>query len=111
MVYINGKNDAIHRVIMGKKPGYEVDHINRDKLDNRRSNLRFVTHQQNLSNRNGWGKLPKGVYLDPGRGRIKKYKAMRRINGKTVSFGYHLTVEDAVEALNKKEPYAQKALF
>jgi hypothetical protein len=31
--------------------GLDIDHINRDKTDNRISNIRAVTHRENLSNR------------------------------------------------------------
>ena len=41
----------MHNEIMGKNLGFEVDHINRKKLDNRRINLRFTTRQENLLNR------------------------------------------------------------
>jgi len=41
---------SLHQLIMGKKAGYEIDHINRDVLDNRKTNLRFVTHSQNIIN-------------------------------------------------------------
>lgn len=40
----------LHRLIMDAQPGQIVDHCNRDKLDNRRKNLRFVTAQQNARN-------------------------------------------------------------
>jgi hypothetical protein len=42
----------LHREVLGliKDDGMEADHINRDTLDNRRSNLRAVTHAQNVQN-------------------------------------------------------------
>lgn len=48
----NGKNLKLHHFILGKKPnkGYDVDHINRNRLDNRISNLRIVTRSENLRN-------------------------------------------------------------
>ena len=49
---IDGKQAAImlHRVITGAKPGYVVDHIDHDTLNNQRSNLRVCTAAQNMQN-------------------------------------------------------------
>lgn len=42
----------LHQFLLGKAPtGLEWDHENRDPLDNRRSNLRAVTHAFNSRNR------------------------------------------------------------
>lgn len=41
---------SFHSQLMGPESGMEIDHINRNGLDNRRANLRFVTHQQNQNN-------------------------------------------------------------
>jgi hypothetical protein len=45
----------LHRDICGLQPGDRrvVDHDNRNKLDNRRSNLLVVTHQRNMQNQIG----------------------------------------------------------
>jgi len=46
-----GRTIYMHREIVGAKPEEEVDHIDRDGLNNRRGNLRIVTHSGNMKNR------------------------------------------------------------
>lgn len=41
----------MHRQILQTPIGFETDHVNGDKLDNRRANLRVCTRQQNTWNR------------------------------------------------------------
>lgn len=49
--HIDGRRKTkMHRLINQTPNGLDTDHINRNRLDNRRSNLRTVTHQQNLYN-------------------------------------------------------------
>lgn len=45
----------LHREIVKPPPGMVVDHINRDKLDNRSCNLRSITKAQNTYNRSRYG--------------------------------------------------------
>ena len=51
--YINGKSVRLHNFLMpnvSMKNGIYVDHINRDKYDDRRQNLRYVTPTENARN-------------------------------------------------------------
>ncbi len=41
---------SMHRLILDAKPAQMVDHVNRNGLDNRRSNLRFCSSRQNTAN-------------------------------------------------------------
>lgn len=60
----NGNTIHLHKLLMWCPPGYQIDHINGDGLDNRLENLRIVTPQQNRRNMKpiqGTSKF-KGVY-------------------------------------------------
>ena len=51
----NGSHSIIqmHRLIKDAPPTLYIDHKDRDTLNNRKTNLRICTHQQNCCNRNG----------------------------------------------------------
>lgn len=72
----------MHRLIMDAKPGEIVDHINRDALDNRRSNLRIVNATQstvNTSPKRGTSSRFKGVTPERGRWRAQIHHHKRPI--------------------------------
>lgn len=46
------KQVLMHRSIMNTPKGLETDHINRDRLDNQKSNLRICSSSENKYNRN-----------------------------------------------------------
>ena len=88
--------------IVGNPPkGFETDHINGNKIDNRRNNLRIVTHSQNQINR----KMPqnntsgfKGVCWD----KIKqKWRADIKLNYKRIFLGNFKNKSEAARAYNK----------
>jgi hypothetical protein len=88
----------MHRLILDAKPGQVVDHIDGDTLNNRRSNLRFATSQQNSwntrrgsTNKSGY----KGVHFHHLTG---KYRAMVRIDGTARHLGLFATAEEAAKA-------------
>ncbi len=47
---IDGKIRYMHHLILPSRRGLVNDHINRNRLDNRRENLRYVTHGENVRN-------------------------------------------------------------
>lgn len=69
------RSEWLHRVIAGAPIGVDVDHVDGDGLNNRRSNLRFASDSENLCNRGpNQGRRFKGVLRrrDKWRARIEK---------------------------------------
>ena len=88
------KSEYLHQFIMGKKDGLVCDHINRNKLDNRKSNLRLVTHLVNGLNKDSVINA-KGIYFDK---YGKRYRACISVNNKTLKLGSFKTEAEAIEA-------------
>ena len=76
-----------------------IDHINGDKLDNRRSNLRICTKQQNVCNNDTHKDVRKGKYKGYSLSR-GKYAARIKVKGKLIYLGGYDTEEAAALAYN-----------
>jgi hypothetical protein len=90
----------LHRVASGAPESMQVDHINHDKLDNRRENLRVCTNSQNqmnLQKRPGTLSEFKGVTYERLR---RKWKARIKAGGRGIHLGYYRTQEEAATAYN-----------
>lgn len=86
-----------HRIVTCAPGELQVDHINGDKLDNRRSNLRVVTHAVNQHNRHGNCRSNKTGYRGVSRSSAKtvRFRADGRVNGKQVYLGSFDTAAEA----------------
>lgn len=89
-----GQTNWLSKIIMGATTEQEVDHINHDKLDNRKENLRICTSSQNCMNRAA--KISntgvKGVCLDKNTG---KFQVMIMHSGVSHYLGQYKTLEEA----------------
>jgi hypothetical protein len=97
---IDGKTVALHRLLLQPALGKEIDHINLDPTDNRRRNLRLATRQENernksLSKANTSGY--KGVHWHKHR---NKWRAMIKVNQKSIHLGLFEEVDEAAEVYN-----------
>jgi hypothetical protein len=96
----NGNKPPVlmHRLILNPGVGVFVDHISGRKLDNRRSNLRIATPQQNgfnrgLNSNNRSGE--KGVCWH---GFASKWRASITINRKQIHLGLYTDIKEAAAA-------------
>jgi len=84
IVKIAGKNVRLHRIINNTPEDMMTDHINRNRLDNRKANLRSVNAAANAQNGAGrvhWiYKLPKGITFDKSRNKYLVHRPTRRFD-------------------------------
>lgn len=91
---LGGARVTMHVMLLGRRDGLQVDHVDGNGLNNQRANLRFATRGQNRanapaprSNRSGF----KGVAVYPGK--PNPYRAFACVSGKTVYLGSFPTPE------------------
>lgn len=97
---LHRKTLLMHRVITNAPAGYEVDHINRDRLDNRRCNLRICTRGQNQMNKNTRRDNTSGYRGVVYHKRTKRWRANINAGGAGVHLGYFDSSADAARAYN-----------
>lgn len=101
---VNNKQIKIylHRFILGNPVKSEVDHINNNKLDDRKSNLRKASRTQNTTNKtlqsnntSGY----KGVSFDK---HSNKWHSYIRTDGYRINLGRFENIKDAAIEYDKK---------
>lgn len=97
------KNIFMHHLIIDIPTGKETDHINGNRLDNRKENLRAVTRSQNcmnrkISNLNNTSGYKGVVWHKVGKG---YWKAYIKSNGKHIHLGLFEKKEDAAKAYDE----------
>lgn len=96
------KKVLLHRLIMNSSKGVIIDHKDGNGLNNTRENLREVTHDQNMSNRQTKCKTNKsgyrGVSFESRREKWVSYIS----KGKSIFLGYFNNKEEAARAYDKK---------
>lgn len=97
----------MHRQVLGLAAGDgEVDHINRDRLDNRRENLRVGSHADNMQNYPSFGATSRfrGVCWLRGR---ERWQVTAKVRGRRVFLGYFT---DELEAAKVAEAFRAEHL-
>ena len=110
-----GKKYYLHRLVWlyayGHTPDCEIDHINRNRSDNRLCNLREASRHENLWNspvRCDSSLGLKGVeYVK----KINKYRAVITLYGIKHRLGTFLTAEEASQAYNQKAKQFHKEFY
>lgn len=91
-----GANVYMHHLILPKKEGFVIDHINRNSLDNRQCNLRYATRSQNGAN-GVWNEARYKGVTQHGKG----FKAQITVNYENVVIGTFPTEEEAARAYDE----------
>lgn len=100
----------LHKLIMGSQG--IVDHKNRNKLDNRRNNLRIVTHQENMCNRGISIRNKSGKTGVTWHKRAKAWEAKIQFKGKNYGVKYFKSLDEAIKYReNLEDIYFKDLLF
>jgi hypothetical protein len=101
--YENNRIKFIHRLILKAEENQYIDHINTNKLDNQKKNLRFCSYAENSRNRPKYktkcSSRFKGVHWHK---RDKRWSSTIMLKGKYYYLGYFEDEISAAKAYNEK---------
>lgn len=102
----------MHQQILGVIPGMQIDHLNRNRLDNQRTNLRYISpvnQARNVGMKKNNSSGFKGVSWWSKTGKWRAYITFER---KPITIGYFFAKVDAARAYDEKakELFGQYAL-
>lgn len=102
--HITGKTIYMHRIVNKTPEGFFTDHINGDKLDNRKSNLRTATERQNRMNQKIKAPNKSSKYKGVSWNKLfKKWEVYIHAKGrKKIVIGYFNDEKIAAKAYNSK---------
>ena len=92
----------LHRFLLNTSDDMIIDHINRNKLDNRKDNLRICTYKDNNRNmpmRKNAKSENRGIYKSAKNSWVARIK----VNKKDIYLGTFKTLEDAIAARQQAE--------
>jgi hypothetical protein len=92
------KHGMMHRKILNVPKNMECDHINRNRLDNRKSNLRVVTHKENMQNKSTYKNNSSGYPGIKWNKSLNKWQSQITINKVRKHLGVFANLQDAVIA-------------
>jgi hypothetical protein len=92
---------VMHRVITNAPDGMLVDHANRDKLDNRKANLRVCTETENHHNQHRDPSKKKSAYKGVSPNRGATWRARITVNKTLIHLGTFVNQVDAAKAYDK----------
>ena len=101
--WVNGKNELIlmHRLIANTPKGLDTDHINGNRLDNRRKNLRICDTSENTRNRGIDKNNTSGYRGVSWHKRIRKWQSRITVYGKFIQGGYFSDIKEAAKKYNE----------
>ena len=94
---------ALHRIVMNCPDNMVVDHINHNKLDNRKANLRTCTQIQNCRNKSMHKNNTSGTTGVSFSKYFNKWHSYICTNGCQILLGYFDNIEDAIAARKEAE--------
>lgn len=98
--YIDGEQVFLHRFLMGAKKGEEVDHIDQNRFNCQRENMRLCTHGQNIANDGPKANNKLGIKGVDKRSN-GRFRVTIRYNYKKIFIGNFITLKEAGLAYNE----------